>query len=58
MLIGLNLTTQEGLTQVHDEATRGEKLLDTNPSLVKTSTDIPGISDHAIKVTDVDTEPL
>ncbi|KAK3088908.1 hypothetical protein FSP39_025302 [Pinctada imbricata] len=57
----INLTTQEGLTQVHDEATRGENLLDliftTNPSLVKTSSNIPGISVHAIIVTDVDAKP-
>jgi hypothetical protein len=57
----INLTTQEGLTQVYEEVTRGDNLLDliftTNPFLVKTSTNIPGISDHTVIVTDVDNKP-
>jgi hypothetical protein len=28
-----------------------------NPSLIKSSTNIPGISDHAIIITDMETQP-
>lgn len=49
------------LKQVHEKATRENNILDlvftTNPSLVKTSTNIPGISDHAIIITDTEIKP-
>ena len=49
------------LTQVHDQPTRDLNMLDlvftNNPSTVKTSTPIPGISDHAMIVTDIDIIP-
>ncbi|CAC5416334.1 unnamed protein product [Mytilus coruscus] len=58
----INITTQFGLTQFHEEPTRESNLLDlvftTNPSLMKTSTNIPGISDHAIIITDTDIKPF
>ncbi|CAC5392381.1 unnamed protein product [Mytilus coruscus] len=58
----INITTQFGLTQFHEEPTRENNLLDlvftTNPSLTKTSTNIPGISDHAIIKTDTDIKPF
>ena len=57
----IDITSQSGLTQLHEEPTRENNLLDliftTNPTLAKTSTNIPGISDHAIVVTDIDTKP-
>ncbi|CAG2184974.1 unnamed protein product [Mytilus edulis] len=50
-----------GLTQVQREPTRYNNLLDlvftNNPSLCKSSTSIPGISDHAMVVTDFDIIP-
>lgn len=49
------------LTQVHHSPTRGPNILDlvftSNPTLVKSSVSIPGISDHNIVVTDFDTRP-
>jgi hypothetical protein len=46
------------LTQVHNQPTREGNLLDlvfvSNPSLVKPSTNVPGISDHDI-ITDMET---
>ena len=57
----IDITSQYGLTQLHEEPTSENNLLDliftTNPTLAKTSTNIPGISDHAIVVTDIDTKP-
>jgi hypothetical protein len=57
----IDITSQSGLIQLHEEPTRENNLLDliftTNPTLAKTSTNIPGISDHAIVVTDIDTKP-
>ena len=57
----LDLSIEHGLTQVHDQPTRDSNLLDlvftNNPSLVKTSTSVPGISDHAMIVTDIDILP-
>ena len=48
------------LTQVHDQATRQSAMLDiiftSNPSLLKNSTSIPGISDHDMVVSDFDTK--
>ena len=49
------------MTQVHNEPTRENNLLDLiftmNPSLIKSSTNIPGISDHANIITDMETKP-
>lgn len=49
------------LSQMHDSETRENKLLDleftTNPTLVKSSVSIPGISDHDVVVTDIDAKP-
>ena len=46
------------LTQVHNQPTREGNLLDlvfvSNPSLVKSSTNVPGISDHDM-ITDMET---
>ena len=57
----LDLSIEHGLTQVHDQPTRDLNMLDlvftNNPSTVKTSTSIPGISDHAMIVTDIDIIP-
>ena len=57
----IDITSQTGLTQIHEEPTRENNLLDlvftTNPTLSKSSTNISGISDHAIIVTDLDTKP-
>ena len=58
----INLMSENNLTQVHDQPTRNGKLLDlvftTNPSLIKSSVSIPGISDHDIVVTDADIKPI
>ncbi|KAL8572557.1 hypothetical protein ACOMHN_040461 [Nucella lapillus] len=49
------------LTQVHHSPTRFMNILDliffSNPSLVKSSVSVPGISDHEMIVTDADTRP-
>ncbi|KAL8585711.1 hypothetical protein ACOMHN_049057 [Nucella lapillus] len=49
------------LTQVHYSPTRFMNILDliffSNPSLVKSSVSVPGISDHEMIVTDADTRP-
>ena len=49
------------LSQIHNQPTRLSAILDlvftTNPTLLKNSTSIPGISDHSIVVADVDTAP-
>jgi len=53
-IVNISLTSE--LTQV-----RGNKILDliftTNPSLIKSSFSIPGISDHDIVATDIETKP-
>ena len=50
-----------GLSQIHEQPTRGENMLDlvfvSNPSLMKSSVSVPGISDHDIVVTDFETKP-
>ena len=57
----LDLTIEHGLSQVHDQQTRDNNLLElvftNNPSIVKTSSSVPGISDHAMVVTDIDIIP-
>ena len=49
------------LPQIHNQPTRLSAILDlvitTNPTLLKNSTSIPGISDHSIVVADFDTVP-
>jgi hypothetical protein len=57
----IDICTAAQLTQVHDQPTRDDNILDlvfvTNPTLTKCSTSIPGISDHHAVVTDFDTQP-
>ena len=57
----IDVSTSAQLSQVHHQATREENILDlvftTNPSLSKSSSSIPGISDHQAVVTDFDTKP-
>jgi hypothetical protein len=52
----LDITSEYGLTQIHDKPTREGNMLDlaftNNPSLIKTSGNAPGISDHDIVITD------
>ena len=52
----MDLTNQFQLSQIHETPTRENNLLDivltTIPSLVKTSQNVPGISDHEIVLTD------
>ena len=56
----IDTTTNANLVQIHNEATRQKALLDlvftNNPSLVRTSVTVPGISDHDMVVTDIDTK--
>ena len=56
-----DLSIEHGLTQIHSEPTRLGNMLDlvfTNkPSLTNSSHSVPGISDHAMAVTDLDTHP-
>ncbi|CAG2240290.1 unnamed protein product [Mytilus edulis] len=57
----MEVLMSHSITQIHETPTRGENLLDivltTNPSLIKTSTNAPGISDHDMIITDCDTKP-
>ena len=57
-----NLFIEFDLTQVYELATRNGNLLDlvftTNPTLVKSSVNAPGISDHDVIVTDTDMKPI
>ena len=57
----VELSIEHGLTQIHNEPTRYGNMLDlvftNNPSLVKSSYSVPGISDHAMVVTDLDIHP-
>eukprot|EP00745_Piridium_sociabile_P040062 TRINITY_DN76314_c0_g1_i2.p1 TRINITY_DN76314_c0_g1~~TRINITY_DN76314_c0_g1_i2.p1 ORF type:complete len:1167 (+),score=240.29 TRINITY_DN76314_c0_g1_i2:25-3525(+) len=56
----VDATASAQLTQVHAEPTRGPNILSlvftSNPTLVKHSTSVPGISDHSTVVTDMDTQ--
>ena len=58
----IDISIDFNLTQVHEKPTREDNLLDlvftTNPSLVKPSSNAPGISDHDIVVVDSDTKPF
>ena len=57
----IDITTSNLLTQIHDQPTRGSNILDaiftSNASLVKSSSSIPGISDHDMVVADFDMKP-
>lgn len=57
----IDLSVEFNLTQMHDKPTREQNLLDlvftTNPSLIKSTSNAPGISDHAIVITDADIVP-
>ncbi|CAC5395645.1 unnamed protein product [Mytilus coruscus] len=57
----MEVIISHSITQIHETPTRGNNLLDivltTNPSLIKTSTNAPGMSDHDVIVTDCDTKP-
>jgi hypothetical protein len=54
-----DLMSFHNLAQVHNQPTREGNLLDlvfvSNPTLVKSSTNVPGISDHDIIITDMET---
>ena len=53
--------SSSSLTQVHNQPTRLSALLDltftSNPSLMKNSSSVPGLSDHDMVVTDFETKP-
>ena len=55
-------TTSANLTQIHESPTREHNILDlvftSNPTLVKSSISIPGLSDHEAIVTDIDIKPV
>ena len=57
----IDIRTEFNLTQIHDKPTREENLLDlvftTNPSLIKSTANAPGISDHDMVITDSDIKP-
>lgn len=57
----LDLSIDFNLTQVIDKPTREKNILDllftNNPSLIKSTANAPGISDHDIVVADSDTKP-
>ena len=57
----IEITAQAGLAQIHEEPTKEKKTLDlvftSNSTLTKSSTNIPGISDHATIITDMNTKP-
>ena len=57
----IEITAQAGLAQKHEEPTKEKKNLDlvftSNSTLTKSSTNIPGISDHATIITDMNTKP-
>ena len=54
----IEIMSEFNLSQMHNEPTREDNLLDlvftTNPSLIKSTANAPGISDHAMVVTDAD----
>ena len=58
----IDITNSSNLKQIHTESTREKALLDlvftTNPTLLRNSTSVPGISDHDMIVTDIDTKPM
>ena len=58
----VDITSAANLIQMHSESTREKALLDliftTNPTLFRNSTSVPGISDHDMVVSDIDTKPI
>ena len=58
----IDITNHANLVQMHHETTREKSLLDlvftSNPTLLRNSTSVPGIADHDMVVTDIDTKPL
>ena len=57
----VEVVTANSMVQIHEQPTRGNNLLDivltTNSSLIKSSNNAPGISDHDMVATDCDTKP-
>ena len=57
----IETTTSASLTQIHNQPTRADNMLDlvftSNPSHIKTSVSVPGISDHDIVITDMEIKP-
>jgi hypothetical protein len=57
----LDVVTSHAITQIHETSTRGNNLLDiiltSNPSLIKSSINAPGISDHDMIITDCEAKP-
>ena len=57
----VDITASNLLTQVHDQPTRGSNILDviftSLASVLKSSSSIPGISDHDMVVADFDIKP-
>ena len=57
----IDISTEFNLTQIRDKPTREDNLLDlvftTNSSLIKSTTNAPGISDHDMVITDMDIKP-
>jgi hypothetical protein len=57
----LDVVTSHAITQIHETPIRGSNLLDiiltSNPSLFKSSTNTPGISDHDMIITDCEAKP-
>jgi hypothetical protein len=47
----LDITSEYGLTQIHDKPTREGNMFTNNTSLIKTTGNAPGISDHDIVIT-------
>ena len=54
----IDISTEFAFTQIHDKPTREDNLLDlvftTNSSLIKSTTNVTGISDHDMVITDSD----
>ena len=52
----MEVVTANSIVQIHEQPTRGNNLLDivltTNSSLIKSSNNAPGISDHDMVITD------
>ena len=57
----VDITSTALLSQIHDQPTRYSNTIDlvftSNPSLLKSTSSIPGISDHNVVVSDFDTRP-
>ena len=57
----IDLANEHDLSQIHAVPTREKNILDlvftSNPTLCKSSSSIPGISDHAITISDFDIKP-